>query len=95
VAIARALIRDPRIIILDEATSALDVISEALVQEAIDRLVADRTTLIVAHRLSTVRKADRIVVMKDAQCIESGTPKELLEAGGEFSRLHNLQQMLL
>ncbi len=95
ISIARALIRDPRIIVLDEATSALDVISEALVQEAIDRLVADRTTLIVAHRLSTVRKADRIVVMKAGKCIELGTPEELLEAGGEFSRLHNLQQMLL
>ncbi len=95
VAVARALIRDPRIIILDEATSALDVISEALVQEAIDRLVADRTTLIVAHRLSTVRKADRIVVMKGGRCVESGSPQELLQADGEFSRLHNLQQMLL
>jgi ATP-binding cassette subfamily B protein len=95
VAVARALIRDPRIIILDEATSALDVISEALVQEAIDHLVADRTTMIVAHRLSTVRKASRIVVLKDGRCIECDTPQRLLEAGGEFSRLHNLQQMLL
>ena len=95
IAVARALIRDPRIIILDEATSALDVISEALVQEAIDHLVADRTTLIVAHRLSTVRKASRIVVLKDGRCIECGPPQELLAAGGEFSKLHNLQQMLL
>ena len=95
IAVARALIRDPRIIILDEATSALDVISEALVQEAIDHLVADRTTLIVAHRLSTVRKADRIVVLKDGRCIECDPPARLLEAGGEFSRLHRLQQMLL
>ena len=95
IAVARALIRDPRIIILDEATSALDVISEALVQEAIDHLVADRTTLIVAHRLSTVRKADRIVVLKDGRCIECDPPAKLLEAGGEFSRLHRLQQMLL
>ena len=95
VAVARALIRNPRIIILDEATSALDVISEALVQEAIDHLVADRTTLIVAHRLSTVRKASRIVVLKDGRCIELGPPADLLAAGGEFSKLHNLQQMLL
>ncbi len=95
VAIARALIRDPKIIILDEATSALDVISESLVQEAINRLVATRTTLIVAHRLSTVRKADRIVVMKGGQCIELDTPQALLAAGGEFFKLHNLQQMLL
>ena len=95
IAIARALIRDPKIIILDEATSALDVISEALVQEAIDRLVADRTTLIVAHRLSTIRKADRVVVMKDGRCSEAGAPADLLAAGGEFHKLHSLQQMLL
>jgi len=95
VAVARALIRDPRIIILDEATSALDVISEALVQEAIDHLVADRTTLIVAHRLSTVRKADRICVLKEGRCVELGAPEELLASGGEFHKLHRLQQMLL
>ncbi|MHC4562420.1 MAG: ABC transporter ATP-binding protein [Planctomycetota bacterium] len=95
IAVARALIRDPKVIILDEATSALDVISEALVQEAIDRLVADRTTLIVAHRLSTIRKADRIVVMKGGRCIEYGPPQDLLEAEGEFHKLHSLQQMLL
>lgn len=95
VAVARALIRDPRIIILDEATSSLDVVSEALVQEAIERLVAERTTLIVAHRLSTVRKASRIVVMKGGRCVECGSPRELLEAEGEFAKLHNLQQMLL
>ena len=95
ISVARALIRDPKIIILDEATSALDVISEAFVQEAINRLVADRTTLIVAHRLSTVRNADRIVVMKGGRCVERDTPQKLLEAGGEFSKLHNLQQMLL
>jgi ATP-binding cassette subfamily B protein len=95
ISIARALVRDPRIIVLDEATSALDVISEAYVQEAIDRLVANRTTLIVAHRLSTVRKANRIVVMKGGECIELDTPQKLLEAGGEFARLHNLQQMVL
>jgi ATP-binding cassette subfamily B protein len=95
ISIARALVRDPRIIVLDEATSALDVISEAYVQEAIDRLVANRTTLIVAHRLSTVRKANRIVVMKGGECIELDTPQKLLEAGGEFARLHNLQKMVL
>ena len=95
IAVARALIRDPKIIILDEATSALDVISEALVQEAINHLVADRTTLIVAHRLSTVRNADRIVVMKGGQCVELDTPEKLLAAGGEFAKLHSLQQMLL
>ncbi|MFW5813369.1 MAG: ABC transporter ATP-binding protein [Fibrobacterota bacterium] len=91
IAIARALIRDPRIIILDEATSALDVASEALVQEAISRLSEGRTTIIVAHRLSTVRKADRIVVLKQGQCIESGTHRELLTLEGEFHRFHKLQ----
>ncbi len=95
ISIARALIRNPRVIVLDEATSALDVISEALVQEAISRLIANRTTLIVAHRLSTVRNADRIVVMKGGECIELDSPEKLLAAGGEFARLHNLQQMLL
>jgi ATP-binding cassette subfamily B protein len=95
ISIARALIRDPKVIVLDEATSALDVISEALVQEAITRLIANRTTLIVAHRLSTVRNADRVVVMKGGECIELDSPANLLEAGGEFARLHNLQQMLL
>ncbi|MFP4162500.1 MAG: ABC transporter ATP-binding protein [Chitinispirillaceae bacterium] len=91
IAIARALIRDPRIIILDEATSALDAASEALVQEAINRLARGRTTIIVAHRLSTIRKADRIVVLKEGQCIESGTHKELLTMGGEFHKFHKLQ----
>ncbi|MFP4014242.1 MAG: ABC transporter ATP-binding protein [Chitinispirillaceae bacterium] len=91
IAIARALIRDPRIIILDEATSALDVASEALVQEAISRLSEGRTTIVVAHRLSTVRKADRIVVLKQGQCIESGTHRELLTLEGEFHRFHKLQ----
>lgn len=90
IAIARALIRDPRIIILDEATSALDVASEALVQEAISRLSKGRTTIIVAHRLSTVRRADRIVVLKQGRCIESGTHSELLTMEGEFHRFHKL-----
>jgi ATP-binding cassette subfamily B protein len=91
IAIARALIRDPQVIILDEATSALDVISEQLVQQAIDRLVAGRTTFIVAHRLSTIRNADRVVVMKDGRCVEQGTQAQLLEAHGEFARLKALQ----
>jgi ATP-binding cassette subfamily B protein len=91
VAIARALVRDPRIIILDEATSALDVISEREVQEAIDNMVTGRTVLIVAHRLSTIRKADRVVVMKEGRCIELGTQQELVDQGGEFSRLKRLQ----
>lgn len=91
VAIARAMIRDPKIIILDEATSALDVISEREVQEAIEHLVAGRTTLIVAHRLSTIRHADRVVVMKDGACIEMGTQSELMKQKGEFYELRRLQ----
>jgi ATP-binding cassette subfamily B protein len=91
IAIARALIRDPRIIIFDEATSALDVVSEALVQEAIERLVAGRTTFIVAHRLSTIRQADRIVVMREGRIVETGTHALLLESRGEYYRMKQLQ----
>ncbi len=90
IAIARALIRDPRIIILDEATSALDVGSERMVQQALDRLVRGRTTLIVAHRLSTIRNADRLAVLHRSRLVEFGTHDELLAAKGEFSRLASL-----
>ncbi len=90
-AIARALVRDPKVIVLDEATSALDVISEKSVQEAIDNLIEGRTVLIVAHRLSTIRRANHVVVMKNGQCIEHGEQEELLSRGGEFSRLKLLQ----
>jgi len=91
VAIARALIRDPRLIILDEATSALDVISEKEVQTAIEAMARGRTTFIVAHRLSTIRMADRIVVMKGGRCVEAGTQEELFRPGTEFHRLKSLQ----
>ncbi|KMS65611.1 ABC transporter, partial [Streptomyces leeuwenhoekii] len=90
-AIARALIRDPRVLILDEATSALDTRSEALVQEALARLLRGRTTFVVAHRLSTVRGADRIVVMGDGRIEEIGTHEELLRRGGAYSALHSGQ----
>lgn len=92
IAIARALIRDPRIIVLDEATSALDVATEALIQQALQRLVKGRTTFIVAHRLSTIRNADRIVVMNHGVCVESGTHSQLMKAKGEFYRFKLLQQ---
>jgi ATP-binding cassette subfamily B protein len=92
IAIARALIRDPQIIVLDEATSALDNISELHVQKAMRNLVKGRTTFIVAHRLSTIRDADRIVVMKDGRSVECGTYKELVSLKGEFFKLKKLQE---
>ncbi|MDX6740417.1 ABC transporter ATP-binding protein [Actinocorallia sp. A-T 12471] len=91
-AIARALIRDPRVLILDEATSALDAHSESLVQEALARLVKGRTTIVVAHRLSTIRAADRIVVLADGAVAESGTHTALLTADGPYARLHARSQ---
>ncbi|GAA2416483.1 ABC transporter ATP-binding protein [Streptomyces glaucosporus] len=90
-AIARALIRDPRVLILDEATSALDTRSEALVQQALGRLVRGRTTFVVAHRLSTVRGADRIVVMRDGAIQEIGSHEELLRRGGAYAALQSAQ----
>ena len=91
IAIARALIRDPHILIFDEATSALDVVSEKLVQEAIDTVIRGRTCFIVAHRLSTVRNVDRIFVLKDGRIIEEGSYDALVAAGGDFARLRALQ----
>jgi ATP-binding cassette subfamily B protein len=91
IAIARALMRDPRVIILDEATSALDVIAEREVQVAIDALVTGRTTFVVAHRLSAIRRADRIIVMKEGRAIEHDSPEALIAAGGDFARLKALQ----
>lgn len=90
IAIARALVRDPQIIILDEATSALDNLSERHVQQAMEQLMKGRTTFIVAHRLSTVKNADKIVVMKKGRIVESGTYEELLKQKGEFYKLKNL-----
>lgn len=91
IAIARALIRNPQIIVLDEATSALDSISEKMIQEAINNLVKGRTTFIVAHRLSTIRDADKIAVIADGKCVEYGTFEELMELKGEFYRMKVLQ----
>ena len=87
VAIARALLKDPRILVLDEATSALDAESEHLVQEALDRLMEGRTTLVIAHRLSTVKAADRVLVIDGGEVIEQGSHDELLALGGLYKRL--------
>lgn len=91
ISIARALIRNPKVIVLDEATSALDSISEKLIQEAINNLTKDRTTFIVAHRLSTIRDADKIAVIDAGRCIEYGTFDELMALKGEFYKMKILQ----
>jgi ABC-type multidrug transport system fused ATPase/permease subunit len=94
VAIARAILRDTPILILDEPTSALDVESESLIAEALERLPKGRTTLIIAHRLSTVRRADRIAVLDGGKLVEQGAPEYLLRSGGPFSRLAATQGVL-
>lgn len=91
ISIARALIRDPRVIVLDEATSALDSISEKLIQEALNNLTKGRTTFIVAHRLSTIRDADKIAVIANGKCVEYGTFEELMELKGEFYKMKVIQ----
>lgn len=91
VAIARAILKNPRILILDEATSSLDSESEALVQEALDQLMKGRTTFVIAHRLSTVRNADLIVVLDQGQIVQHGTHEELLAQGGLYKDLYELQ----
>ena len=91
IAIARAILRDAPILLLDEATSALDAESEQLVQQALERLMSDRTTLVIAHRLATVRAADRIVVLEDGEIVEQGTHDQLTRAEGLYARLARLQ----
>ena len=91
IAIARAILKNAPLLLLDEATSALDTESEQAVQRAIESASRDRTTLIIAHRLSTVRSADRIVVLEDGKVAESGPPAQLLDQGGLYARLASLQ----
>jgi ATP-binding cassette subfamily B protein len=91
ISIARALLVDPRILILDEATSSVDAETEADIQQALDNLVRGRTTLVIAHRLSTLRQADRIVVVENGRIAEIGRHQELLERAGAYARLHQAQ----
>jgi ATP-binding cassette subfamily B protein len=90
-AIARAILKAPPILLLDEATSSLDAESEQLVQQALEHLMRDRTTLVIAHRLATVLKADRIVVMENGRIVAQGSHAELLRQGGLYARLAALQ----
>jgi len=91
IVIARALLRDAPLLLLDEATSALDANSEKLVQEALERLMKTRTTIVIAHRLATTRAADRIIVMDEGRIVEEGTHSSLSAAGGLYASLARLQ----
>jgi len=91
ICIARAILKDSPILILDEATSALDTESEQMVQQAINNLMANRTTFVIAHRLSTILHADKIVVLEKGEIAEQGSHQQLLEAGGLYKKLYEMQ----
>jgi ATP-binding cassette subfamily B protein/subfamily B ATP-binding cassette protein MsbA len=91
ISIARAVLKNPPILILDEATSALDTESERLVQDALEKLMVNRTTIVIAHRLSTIKNADRICVMHEGEIVEKGTHAELIALSGYYSKLCEMQ----
>ena len=95
IAIARALLRNPRILILDEATASLDSKTEAAVQDALDELMKGRTTLVIAHRFSTIQKADCIYVLDSGRIVESGTHSQLLASDGAYSKLYQAQAFVV